>query len=313
MRLAIVCLTALWAVLSACAGPAAADPNASAQAATLGTATLTFGMPSASPTPTQPLTPTPVFSATPRPSATPCAERRGKLYTLAVPSPTLRYDIDARVYLPPCYGANQKRYPVLYLIHGLNFTEDQWERLGLATTVDALIAGGEIAPLIIVMPRDRKDTRFDPAFVDDLIPHVDEHYRTLPQRAYRAIGGVSRGGGWSIHLGLHYPNQFGRVGAHSPAVFFGDENSVLQWTRAIAKDGPVPALYVDVGEGDAQRQSAHWLDQVFTWFDFDHTYIVQPGGHTEKYWSAHVDDYLRFYAADWLNPPEPTATPTVVD
>ena len=142
---------------------------------------------------------------------------------------------------------------------------------------------------------------------------MDEHYRTLPQRAYRAIGGLSRGGGWAIHLGLHYPNVFSRVGAHSPAVFFGDENSVLQWTRAIAKTGPAPALYVDVGESDAQRQSAIWLDQVFTWFDFGHTYLVQPGGHTEKYWSAHVDDYLRFYAADWLKPPAPTATPTRVD
>jgi enterochelin esterase-like enzyme len=232
---------------------------------------------------------------------------------VAVPSATLRYDIDTRVYLPPCYAANQKRYPVLYLIHGLNFTEEQWERLGMARAADTLIAAGEIAPLIMVMPRDRKDTRFDPAFVDDLVPYVDEHYRTIALRNYRAIGGLSRGGGWSIHLGLHYPNLFGRIGAHSPAVFYGDETTVLGYARALAKTGPVPALYVDIGDGDANRQSAFWLDQVFTWFDFDHTYLTQPGGHTEKYWSAHVDDYLRFYAGDWLTVSAPTATATPVE
>ncbi len=320
MRLIFVWIV-LGVLLAACGGATAVGPNgiAHAAAATTAPAAALTLMPAsfhtATPPPTPPdtHTPTPPASATVRPSATPCAEQQGNVYTLTVPSPTLRYDIDARIYLPPCYGANQVRYPVLYLIHGLNFTQDQWERLGVATTADALIADGEIAPLIIVMPRDRKDTRFDPAFVDDLIPHVDEHYRTLPRRAYRAIGGLSRGGGWAVHLGLRYPETFGRVGAHSPAVFFGDENNVLAFARAVDKDGPVPALYVDIGEGDANRQSAFWLDQVYTWFDFDHEYLVQPGGHTERYWSSHVDEYLRFYAADWLATPEPLPTPTVTD
>jgi enterochelin esterase-like enzyme len=320
MRLILV-LAAFWAAVSACAGRPTADPVGSGHAAAAttaapGTATVTAARPSThtpTPSPAASATHTPTPSATVRPSATSCAERRGRVNTLAVPSATLRYDIDARVYLPPCYTANQKRYPVLYLIHGLSYTEDQWERLGVATTADALIADGEIAPLIIVMPRDRKDTRFDPAFVDDLIPYVDEHYRTLDSRPYRAIGGLSRGAGWAIHLGLHYPDVFSRVGAHSPAVFFGDENNVLAYARAIDRTGQVPALYVDVGEGDANRQSAFWLDQVFTWFDFGHTYRLQPGAHTESYWSAHVDDYLRFYAADWLTPPVPTPTATVVE
>jgi enterochelin esterase-like enzyme len=233
--------------------------------------------------------------------------------TLTVPSAVLNYDIDTELYLPPCYASSGERYPVLYLIHGLNFTEDQWVRLGVADAADAMSADGEIAPLIIVMPRDRKDTRFDPAFVTDLVPYIDATYRTKAEAGYRAIGGLSRGGGWSIHLGLRYPQLFGRVGAHSPAVFFGDETNVLAYARAVAKTGPVPALYVDVGEDDANRQSAAWLDQVFTWFNFGQTYLVQPGGHTEKYWSSHIDDYLRFYAAAWrlgLNPATPTPSLT---
>ena len=216
-----------------------------------------------------------------------------------VPSRVLGYDIITRIYLPPCYGASSAAYPVLYLIHGLNYLEDQWQRLGVGTAADQLIASGEIVPLIIVLPRDQGDDRLDPAFVSDLLPYIDGHYRTLASPGYRAIGGMSRGGGWSIHLGMRYPQLFGRVGAHSPAIFYGDEINVLNYIRAAAKSGRAPALYIDVGDSDPQNRSAVWLDQMLTAYRLAHSYVVKPGGHDEKYWGAHVDDYLRFYAAVW--------------
>jgi enterochelin esterase-like enzyme len=198
----------------------------------------------------------------------------------------------------------------LYLIHGLNSTEDQWQRLGIADAADRLIASGEIAPPIIVLPRDRdQDTRLDPAFVVDLLPYVDGHYRTLASAGYRAIGGMSRGGGWAIHLGLRYSNLFGRVGADSPAIFYGDEIHVLNYIRAAAKNGTGPALYLDVGDSDPEPQSAVWLDQMLTAYRMPHKYVVQPGGHDETYWAAHLGDYLRFYAAAWRPAPPPSATP----
>ena len=233
-----------------------------------------------------------------------------------MPSAALGYPINTRIYVPPCYAESGQAYPVLYLIHGLNYTEDQWERLGIGAAADRLITSGEIAPLIIVLPRDRGDIRLDPAFVTDLLPYVDGHYRTLASAGYRAIGGMSRGGGWSIHLGLRYSNLFGRVGADSPAIFYGDEINVLNYIRAVAKNGSGPALYLDIGSGDPQNQSAVWLDQMFSAFRLPHKYVMWPGGHDEAYWSAHLDDYLRFYAAAWrpaslLSPtPSPTATPS---
>ncbi|MGI0013930.1 MAG: alpha/beta hydrolase, partial [Nitrososphaera sp.] len=184
---------------------------------------------------------TPERSPTPRP--TECVETRGTVEQISIPSGTLRYPIDARLYLPPCYGATDERYPVLYLIHGLNFKEDQWERLGVATAADELSAAGEIAPLIIVMPRDRPDDRLDRAFVNDLVPYIDSTYLTLPAREFRAVGGLSRGGGWAIHIGLRYPALFGRLGAHSPAVFFGDEHDIVQRTWRLPKE-QVPTVYV---------------------------------------------------------------------
>ncbi|MCC6190727.1 MAG: esterase family protein [Anaerolineales bacterium] len=316
-------LVGLAALLPACVPAAAGAPVetgfAAAETSATGAPTASAlpaaarASPTALPAPSAILVP----SATPPPTpalaasiaATPCAEARGWVRRLAAPSPRLGYDIDAQIYLPPCYASSGERYPVLYLIHGLGFTEDQWVRLGAPETADALIAAGEIAPLIIVMPRDRIDTGLDPAFVTDLVPYLDANYRTLADGPHRAIGGLSRGGGWAIHLGLRYPKVFGRVGGHSPAVFLGDENNVLEYARAIARAGPAPALYVDVGEDDGQRQSAIWLDQVFTWFDFEHTYRLQPGGHTEQYWSRNMADYLRFYAADWRAGREPWRAP----
>jgi enterochelin esterase-like enzyme len=253
----------------------------------------------------------PIVTATP-PAKAPCAETAGRVLTFSIASETLNYPFDGRVYLPPCYAAGAERYPVLYLVHGLGFTDDQWPRLGVVTATNDLIAAGAIAPLIIVMPRDRRDERFDPALVDDLIPYIDGHYRTKTDRLYRAIGGLSRGGGWAAHLGLRYYDLFSRLGLHSPAVFYGDENNLLQYGRALIKalpPGDYPAIYMDIGATDKMRVSADWLDQVFTWFKFKQQYIVQDGAHIEKYWAAHVREYLRFYAADWraLAPP---VTPT---
>lgn len=313
MRNALL-LTVLVIGLTACA-PAGAPLPASDPAVALAAGEPTprpLATPSQSQPPTASLTPPPTASATPTgtptvtatPAPTACADTVGITATLQVPSPVLRYAIDARVYLPPCYAASARRYPVLYLLHGLGFTEDQWERLGVTAAADELIAAGEIAPLIIVMPRDRRDARLDPALVQDLLPYVDAQYRTRPERASRAIGGLSRGGGWAVHFGLRYPLLFGRIGLHSPAVFYEDELSILEWTRQLA-DAPRPAIYIDTGENDATIRSPIWLDQVFTWFKLDHTFIMQAGGHSEKYWSQHVRDYLRFYAADWRSLPPP--------
>jgi len=249
---------------------------------------------------TFPPTATTVPSPTPAPTAVPpCTEAAGSIISATLPS-RLAGPIPARVYLPPCYARSQTRYPVLYLLHGKGFKEDQWERLGVATAADGLIAAGEIAPLLIVMPREQGGERWDEALAREAVPRVDADFRTAPQREARALGGLSRGGGWAVHIGLQFPELFARLGLHSPAVFYGDEGELLNWGRAIYRaGGPAPAIYIDVGDQDRDGQSAAWLDQVFTYFNWKQTYRVQPGGHSEKYWSAHVRDYLIFYAADW--------------
>lgn len=320
MKRRIAVLIGLWLALAACAPRPSAAPGVAHAAVELATATATrTPLPSATPLSAMPSnTPLPLPSATatraPSPTAAVCAETQGQVFTTTIPSKTLRYGIDAQVYLPPCYAFNapDTRYPVLYLIHGLNFKEDQWVRLGAAKTADALIASGEIAPLIIVMPRDRKDDRLNRAFVNDLVPYIDETYRTLAVREFRAIGGLSRGAGWAVHIGLEFPQAFSRIGLHSPAVFYGDENDLIRWTWHLPKDLPLE-VYVDIGEGDSLVRSAAWLDQVLTYANIPHHYTVQDGAHSEKYWMEHIADYLKFYAADWRFMAHPTPTPDPAD
>lgn len=297
--------------LAACAPAPSVPVEAVAQAASASaTPTVRRSEPTAVPTPqptaTVPTPPTAPPSATSTPACNPVLSA-GTTVSITIPSDIFPYNIEARVYLPPCYEALNKRYPVLYMLHGQGFRPDQWERVGLLTAADKLIASGQIAPLMIVLPWERKDERFDPALVKEIVPYIDANYRTYALREARAVGGLSRGGGWAVHFALRYPETFSRAGLHSPAVFYGDENNLLEWVRQL-KTKPKPVFYIDSGENDATLRSPLWLGQVFAWSKIEHTLVVQAGGHTENYWAAHVQDYLKFYAADWRNetfaPPE---------
>jgi enterochelin esterase-like enzyme len=112
------------------------------------------------------------------------------------------------IYLPPCYSElPDQHYPVLYLLHGQTYTADQWVRLGTVKVMDKLFLENEVSPFIIVFPDDRHwNVQAGPGFgqrlVDHLVPYIDHNYRTFPDREQRAIGGMSRGAGWALRLGL---------------------------------------------------------------------------------------------------------------
>jgi enterochelin esterase-like enzyme len=214
--------------------------------------------------------------------------------------------LDYIVYLPPCYDQlPERRFPVLYLIHGQNYNNDQWDRLGADETADALIASGEIPPFIMVFPRDRSwaqptEDRFGEVLVTSLIPHIDQEYRTLPDRAYRAIGGLSRGAGWAVHLGLKEWELFGAIGANSLPVFWTDTAHVAEWLDAIPKES-LPRIYLDIGEKDRPTilQSAIWFENLLTEKNIPHEWHLFSGYHEEAYWESHVEQYLRWYTKGW--------------
>ncbi|MBK8618607.1 MAG: hypothetical protein IPN96_16175 [Anaerolineales bacterium] len=139
---------------------------------------------------------------------------------------------------------------------------------------------------------------FGDRFINDLIPYVDANYRTQQDRQYRALGGLSRGGGWTVKLGLAHPELFGSLGLHSPAVFTDN----APYVERIIKEMPGeqrPQLWIDIGDADTQLGNALLMEEILTRNDYFHEFHRYAGDHTENYWSAHVEEYLRWYTRIW--------------
>jgi enterochelin esterase-like enzyme len=236
-----------------------------------------------------------------------CLTAGGHIEQLTLESEFLDKPLSYRVYTPPCYYEHtDQRYPVLYLIHGQTYNEDQWDRLGADEAADALIAAGNMPPFLIVMPADASHytqpaaNGFDEAVIEELIPWVDKSYRTLPDRAFRAVGGLSRGASWAIHLALTHADLFGALGGHSPPVFQEDASKMRGWLDAFDA-ARLPRMWLDIGAGDQEAilSSAIWFEALLNERSLPHEWHLFPGNHSEEYWSSHVELYLRWYAGDW--------------
>lgn len=236
-----------------------------------------------------------------------CLAADGAIEQRAIDSDLLDHPLAFRVYTPPCYREHvEQQYPVLYLIHGQTYTDDQWDRLGADEAATALIAAGDVAPFLIVMPADAShftqpaDNAFDESVVEELIPWIDAHYRTLAERRYRAVGGLSRGASWAIHLALSHPELFGSLAGHSPPVFQEDASRLRSWLDSIPTRLR-PRIWLDIGarDQDAILESAIWFEGLLDERDIPHEWSLFTGDHSEAYWSSHVEQYLRWYAAEW--------------
>lgn len=253
--------------------------------------------------------PTSVSSATPLPpSPTPllCVPTTGHIEELQLKTKFLANPLDYRVYIPPCYESNpDQRYPVLYLIHGYGYNDDQWVRLGIGDISDKLIIEEEIPPLIIVMPHDSDHNvqpptnQFGNAVLFDLVQEIDTTYRTLPFRQYRAIGGLSRGGNWAIHIGLSHSEYFGIIGAHSAPLFVTEGPPVVKaWLDEI-RSTDYPHIYMDVGDHDKWLEEIVQFEEILDEYNVPHEFYIFPGNHTEDYWKSHTEQYIRWYTKEW--------------
>ena len=257
----------------------------------------------AKPSSTPTLTPQP--TATPTQSPTPdCLLGGGELTSDHFYSTLMENDFFFHIYLPPCYNSTGgQSYPVVYLLHGLSYTSDQWPRLGLVETMDALVAAHEISPFIVVMPLEATFTppqtsSFAKAIAEELIPWVDSHYKTLTDKEHRAIGGVSRGAAWSVQIGFEHADLFASVGAHSLPLFESDEAWLIGWVTQTPL-GNIPRFFIDVGRDDQEWPSAQAFADLLDQNSIPHEWYFYTGGHTEAYWSSHLVQYLTWYAQDW--------------
>ena len=266
------------------------------------------GIPLPTPWPETQATDTPVSTLAPTVSPTPtpgCTQTSGVVRELSIYSTALQGSLPFNLYLPPCYDAAYAGgYAVLYLLHGQSYDQQQWIRLGVVEAADSLITSRQAAPFLIVMPLEADTfghpftSGYEQALVEDLIPWINQHAAACPQRACRAIGGLSRGGSWAVRLGFSYGELFGAIGAHSLPPFYGTDTHMPGWLAAIP-EGELPRVWMDIGQSDPYLQPASAFETLLTRMDIPHEWHLNSGNHTEAYWSAHVEEYLRWYTQPW--------------
>ena len=291
-------LLMLVMMLSAC--------NPAAQTEVTPNTRVTETEPATAPTSAPTLTLTPQPSETPpEPTPTPdCRQSGGNLTRAHFFSEQLDKELHFHIYLPPCYEAGSEfRFPVVYLLHGLTYTNDQWPRLGLVKTMNRLVAEGDVTPYIIVMPLEAifeppQTSRYGDAIITDLIPWMDAHYPTLPETTYRAIGGISRGAAWAVHLGFEHYELFASVGAHSLPLFDADGGRLNSWVTQLPA-GELPLFFIDIGRSDQEWVTAKTFADLLDENNIPHEWYLFNGSHTESYWVSHLEDYLRWYGRDW--------------
>lgn len=239
-----------------------------------------------------------------------CLWLGGTLEEADIPTAHLNHPLHILIYLPPCYAEDRYQgFPLLVLLHGQHFRETQWLDIGLKPLADRLMGSGMLPRFIIALPRETSwelpsESGFDEALMEDGLPWLQQHYRLRSGRAYRAIGGISRGGAWAIRLGLTHWTEFSAVGGHSPAVFAGDGNLLPHWLARIPPQA-YPRFYVDVGDADLApiRKSANLLEKELIRFAVPHEWHYNVGRHDNVYWQQHLNEYLRWYAQAWSSMP----------
>ena len=215
-------------------------------------------------------------------------------------SDTLQNYLTATIYLPPCYDPDKSGgYPVIYLLSGQGMDDTFWPSIGITDLATKIIQSGSL-PFMMVFPYEVnyllpvEESPFGDAVMDDLIPWVDANYDTCPERQCREIGGISRGGGWAMHLALTNPDEFCAVGAHSFAYYSTD----LDLSRELAgDDSPAvfPQIYIDRGTADSLAGSIDLFEHNLTLLGVDHVYLVNPGAHSADYWQSQMGAYLVWY------------------
>ncbi len=301
----------LWGILTAC------DPLA-APLATHQTILVT-----AIPSDTPPPTALPTFTSTSLPTApnvtatptlAPCLSVGGQVQEVIENfSEVAQENLGYRVYLPPCYTPSRRRFPTLYLLHGANSTEEQWQDLGTIAKMEQGLGLGVLAPFIIVMPDGGAlgnlnsfppNASYETVLLQELVPSIDRNFCTIQNRDHRAIGGISRGGFWALSVAMRFPTVFGSVGGHSVALDATSsppEHNPLELARnAPSLDDAPLRIYLDNGADDAVGLSLQTFSGRLSQRQVPHTYVIHPtGGHDEAYWSSHIGEYLEFYSKNW--------------
>lgn len=224
----------------------------------------------------------------------------GKVDTVLYNSKTVGTKRKATIYIPPGFSKT-KKYPVLYLLHGIGGDEKEWLNGGQPQVIlDNLYADGKIEPMIVVMPNGRamKDDRatgnimagdkvqafatFEKDLLNDLIPFIEKKYPVIADKDHRAIAGLSMGGGQSLNFGLGNLDVFSWVGGFSSAPNTKLPQELLP--DAEAAKAKLKLLFISCGASDGLLGFSKRTHDYFAKNNVPHIYFIEPGVHDFKVW-----------------------------
>lgn len=198
------------------------------------------------------------------------------------------------ILLPAGYDSSDKRYPVIYLLHGgtqnhTAFPARAW--FGKEVTRRGVIVVMPHVPQIAYAMRGAAAPAFEALLANDLVGYVDTHYRTVPSREARAIGGLSMGGYGAVMTALKHPDLFVMAGAFSGAFSAGREAGLAAAVAAVPIDR-APYLYLACGIADPVLPASRDLVELVAAREIPHEYREVPGGHTWDVWDPQTLAFL---------------------
>ena len=251
---------------------------------------------------------------------------------LKMESKILKMERKFAVYLPPDYETSSRSYPVLYLLHGLGDDQTGWIQYGEVKKIaDNSIINGDATPMIIVMP-DANSGRvgyfnipsqkwmYEDFFFEELMPYVESKYRIKSGKRFRAISGLSMGGGGTLTYALHRPDLFSAAAPLSAGTGSTDVDESLErikrygieFTREEMKNllennHPLNLIkkmklsdinsirwYIDCGDDDYLFEDNSLLHIAFSKKGIKHEYRVRDGAHNWTYWRESLPLVLEF-------------------
>ena len=231
-------------------------------------------------------------------------------------------DMDRRltVYTPAGYEDSGRKYPVLYLLHGMGGDEEAWISLGrTAQILDNLIAQGKAEPMIVVMPNGNawqdaapgeSPVGMVPPMLDrprsmegsyetsfpEIVSFIDSHFRTVAKKSGRAVAGLSMGGFHSLHLSCYYPDMFDYVGLFSAAIWPRegldtpvyrdvDRQIAVQFSKGVA------LYYIAIGDRDFLYEDNCRYREFLDRNGYPYEYVETGEGHIWKNWRIYLSDF----------------------
>ncbi len=256
----------------------------------------------------------------------------GKVFdNLSMKSQILKMERKYAIYLPPDYETSNRSYPVLYLLHGGGDDQTGWVQFGEVKYIaDKAINEGKATPMIIAMPDAntgrrgyfnamKGDFQYEDFFFKEFIPFIEKTYRIRAEKQYRAVAGLSMGGGGTFLYALHHPDMFvaacplsasvrtrtsdrGRIAAADTAGLTTEQiNNYLNQHNALYLIENMPddkktavRWYIDCGDDDFLYEGNSLMHIAMRQKEIPHEYRVRDGAHTWQYWREALPEVLGF-------------------